>query len=105
MLVQLIRTEFQRRARASSLPCHLPSIRTNKSRLTTDNIDMPVLFIQATQDAALPPEMSKNMGKYIPKLTKKAVDTGHWALWTAAQEVNGYIAEWLAKTEGPNSNL
>ena len=58
-------------------------------------ITVPVLFIQALRDSALPPHLGKAMGKHIPKLTMKQVDTAHWALWEKPQELNEIIAEWL----------
>ena len=35
------------------------------------------------------------MGKYIPKLTRREVDAGHWALWQRPDEVNAHIKAWL----------
>lgn len=74
-------------------------------RLKKRNLDVPVLFIQATKDAALPPAMSKGMERFIPHLTRKSVPTGHWALWEAPQQVNDMVKEWLKLTEGLKSNL
>ena len=65
------------------------------TRLKVNTIDVPVLFIQATKDAALPPAMSANMEQYLPKLTRKEVQTSHWALWQAPEQVNSFIEEWL----------
>ncbi|MCJ1362533.1 hypothetical protein MMC16_001637 [Acarospora aff. strigata] len=61
--------------------------------LEKTTIDIPVLFIQATRDGALPPPMSVNMDKSIPDLTRKEVETNHWALWEAPEQVNGIIKE------------
>ena len=74
-------------------------------RLKTKHIDIPVLFIQATKDAALPPVMSEGMEALIPKLTRKSVATNHWALWEAPDEVNEIIQEWLRKIDGGQSRL
>ncbi|KAI9877118.1 MAG: hypothetical protein M1830_004742 [Pleopsidium flavum] len=63
--------------------------------LEKTTIDIPVLFIQATRDGALPPFMSVNMDKSLPHLTRKEVDANHWALWEAPEKVNGIIKEWL----------
>ncbi len=63
--------------------------------LEKTTIDIPVLFIQATKDSALPPAMSVNMDKSLPNLTRKEVETNHWALWEAPEKVNGIIKEWL----------
>ena len=64
-------------------------------RIPNTRIHVPVLFIAATKDEALPPSMSKNMDQYIPLLRRKAVETHHWALWEKPAEVNQIIQEWL----------
>ncbi|KAL8728003.1 MAG: hypothetical protein Q9166_005674 [cf. Caloplaca sp. 2 TL-2023] len=64
-------------------------------RLEKTTIDVPVLFIAATKDEALPPAMSRTMDKHTPNLTRKSVDTGHWALWEKPEVVNQTIREWL----------
>lgn len=51
------------------------------------------------KDEALPPAMSRGMGQYLPQLTWKTVQASHWALWETADEVNGYIVEWLGAIE------
>lgn len=56
---------------------------------------VPILFISASNDAALPPAMSMGMNKFIPNLTRKEVDAGHWALWQAKDHVNSIIKEWI----------
>ncbi|KAI4133273.1 MAG: hypothetical protein LQ338_000331 [Usnochroma carphineum] len=58
-------------------------------------IEVPVLFIAATRDEALPPAMSKAMDGYIPNLTRKSVDAQHWTLWQKPNEVNQIVREWL----------
>lgn len=67
-------------------------------RLTNTTIRVPVLFIAATKDEALPPSMSRAMNKLIPHLTRKTVDTHHWALWEQPEEVNQILREWLEET-------
>ncbi|KAI1918281.1 hypothetical protein LOZ39_002433 [Ophidiomyces ophidiicola] len=57
--------------------------------------EVPVLFIRATKDDALRPELSKNMGKYIPNLTQAEVDATHWALWQKPEECNAIISNWI----------
>ncbi|KAI9780048.1 MAG: hypothetical protein M1839_007030 [Geoglossum umbratile] len=66
--------------------------------LTRFTIDIPVLFISATKDMALLESMSLGMEKYIPNLTRKVVETGHWALWQAPGLINSYIKDWLDAT-------
>lgn len=72
-------------------------------RLDQKIIDVPVLFIQATKDDALPPSMSEGMEEYCPNMTRKSVATGHWALWEAPEQVNGMIGEWLEKVDSYKS--
>lgn len=67
-------------------------------RLTNTTIRVPLLFIAATKDEALPPSMSQAMDKHIPHLTRKTVNTHHWALWEKSEEVNQIIREWLEET-------
>lgn len=58
-------------------------------------LDLPVLFIQATEDAALPPAMAKGMVDRVPKLTKSEVQASHWALWQRPTECNAIISRWI----------
>lgn len=58
-------------------------------------ITIPVLFIQALKDAALPPRLGKSMTKHVPNMTMKQVNTAHWALWEKPEEVNSIISTWL----------
>lgn len=74
-------------------------------RIEKNTIDVPVLFIQATDDAALPPSLSEGMERFVANLTRKEVDAGHWALWQKPVEINGMIREWLERTEKTRSNL
>lgn len=71
-------------------------------------ITIPVLFIQALRDQALPAHLGKSMAKHIPNLTLKQVNTSHWALWEKPEEVNGILAAWLneaAFAEGRRGKL
>ncbi|KAK0389371.1 hypothetical protein NLU13_2946 [Sarocladium strictum] len=62
-------------------------------------LNMPVLYIGATYDTALPPIMSKGMDAVVAegKLTRGEVKATHWALWQAADDVNRIMGEWLGK--------
>ncbi|KZM22237.1 uncharacterized protein EKO05_0011347 [Ascochyta rabiei] len=60
-------------------------------------IQQPVLFIQATYDSVLKPDMSKSMDALIPKLTRGEVAATHWALTQKPEDVNGLISQWLEK--------
>lgn len=69
-------------------------------------IDVPVLFILASRDMALKPEMSQQMNNYLPQLTRREVDASHWALWEKPEEVNGFIRQWMREVVfGPQSKL
>lgn len=63
--------------------------------LTKTTIDVPTLFIQATRDSVLRPEMAQGMQKYLPRLTFAEVEATHWALWQKPEEVNSIIEGWL----------
>jgi len=59
-------------------------------------IECPAMFIGATRDDALPPAMSKGMGKGFEKGVKmKEVASHHWCLWAAAEECNALIKEFV----------
>ena len=75
------------------------------SRLYRSTIDVPVLFIQATRDQALPPAMSAGMEKYVPNLSRKSVEAGHWALWEAPDQINGILEEWLGSIDNSQPKL
>ncbi|KAK4561855.1 hypothetical protein LTR86_004535 [Recurvomyces mirabilis] len=58
-------------------------------------IQQPVLFVQATYDSVLRPEMSKGMEKAIPNLTRGEVPSSHWALWHNGDKTNEIIKKWF----------
>jgi soluble epoxide hydrolase/lipid-phosphate phosphatase len=58
-------------------------------------INQPVLFIQATYDSVLKPEMSKSMESFIPNMTRSEVEASHWALTQKPDEVNQIVRQWL----------
>lgn len=61
------------------------------------NFSMPGLYIGATQDTALPPEMSIGMEDYFGKgLSRGEVVSSHWALWQAASNVSQIVGNWAA---------
>jgi pimeloyl-ACP methyl ester carboxylesterase len=66
-----------------------------KQYASTPTIDVPMLFIPALRDTALPPSMGKSMGQWIPGLTVKQVNTSHWALTEDPRGVNESITSWL----------
>ncbi|OJD18630.1 hypothetical protein AJ78_01326 [Emergomyces pasteurianus Ep9510] len=58
-------------------------------------LDIPILFVLATQDQALRPALSRNMSKQLPNLTTAEVVAGHWALWQKPTECNDAITKWV----------
>jgi soluble epoxide hydrolase/lipid-phosphate phosphatase len=67
----------------------------DQALLDKKTITQPVLFIQATHDSVLKPEMSKNMEQFIPNMTRGEVAASHWALTQAPEEVNKIICQWI----------
>lgn len=63
--------------------------------LQNGTIDVPVLFIQALKDAALPPHLGKKMGTALPNLKTEQVNASHWALWEKPREVNEILGRWV----------
>ncbi|KAI4720615.1 hypothetical protein E4T48_03138 [Aureobasidium sp. EXF-10727] len=64
-------------------------------KLDTKKVKQPVLFISGKLDAVLTPEMSTGMEAFIPFLRRREVETGHWALTQAPEEVNKIVEEWF----------
>lgn len=60
-------------------------------------LGMPVLFIATTLDPVLKPALSHGMEKSIPRLTRAAVETGHWGLTEAKEQVNAIVGEFLMR--------
>jgi len=69
-------------------------------------IEVPVMFVQATRDTALPPKMSAGMEAHFPAGLKRAeVDASHWALWEKSAECNALIEEWVTEQLSSKSHL
>jgi pimeloyl-ACP methyl ester carboxylesterase len=64
---------------------------------TSSYITIPSLFIAATNDVVLKPEMADRMGRNFSNLTKSSVEAGHWALWEKPDDVNAILKDWLEK--------
>ncbi|EXJ69316.1 uncharacterized protein A1O5_07352 [Cladophialophora psammophila CBS 110553] len=71
-----------------------------KKRVT---IRCEVLFVLATNDNTLKSFMAERMAERIPKLTRREVATGHWALWQKPDDVNRLIGDWLKEKVFPQS--
>jgi pimeloyl-ACP methyl ester carboxylesterase len=65
-------------------------------------LKMEVLFVLAKKDMALKPFMAAKMEERIPKLTRREVNAGHWALWETPAECNRLIGEWLEQKVFPS---
>jgi len=63
--------------------------------LGKETLTIPTLFVQATYDSVLKPEMSKSMEAFLPNLTRGEVPATHWALTQKPDEVNSIIKKWL----------
>lgn len=70
-------------------------------------IQIPTMFIAGTRDAALPPAMGDGMPKWFGegKLRREEVNSSHWALWEKAEEVNGFVKEFVLGVVGGKSHL
>jgi pimeloyl-ACP methyl ester carboxylesterase len=66
-------------------------------RLKVEQIKTPSLFISATKDQTLRPEMAANMERHFKNLTRGDVVAGHWALWEAPAAVNKILEDWFEK--------
>jgi pimeloyl-ACP methyl ester carboxylesterase len=58
-------------------------------------ISIPTLFIQATYDSVLKPEMAKAMERFLPNLTRGEVKATHWVLAQKPDETNAILKNWL----------
>ena len=47
--------------------------------------------------------MADGMEDYVPKVEKKQVDAGHWALLEKKDEVNELVMNWLSRLNRPVS--
>jgi soluble epoxide hydrolase/lipid-phosphate phosphatase len=63
--------------------------------LTNPVIEIPTLFIAAKKDPTIPEMMYAHVGKFIPDLTLRVVNTHHWAMIEDPNGVNKIITEWI----------
>ncbi|KAJ3089771.1 hypothetical protein HK102_005534 [Quaeritorhiza haematococci] len=63
--------------------------------LKTTQISHRCLMVAALRDDALPPSMSASMPRYVPNLTMKFVDAGHFVQVEKKDEINDLLFEWL----------
>jgi pimeloyl-ACP methyl ester carboxylesterase len=62
-------------------------------------IEVPTLFIATALDPVLKPELSLGMEKYIKRLTRKVIQTGHFGQVEKPAEVNKELLEFLKRLE------
>ncbi|KAI9893403.1 MAG: hypothetical protein M1814_006700 [Vezdaea aestivalis] len=67
----------------------------DETHLKDPILHQPILYIGATKDVILRPELSAPMDKLVPSLTRRNVEAGHWALWEKAADVNAALVEWF----------
>ena len=69
------------------------------------SLEQDMLFVFAKRDAILNAKMAAKMkdggSESIPKLRRREVNTQHWALWEAPEEVNDLIKAWLEEAVFP----
>lgn len=65
-------------------------------------LEQEVLFVLATKDGALPPEMARHMVEggvgakgALPRLRRREIEAGHWVLLEKPGEVNDVVKEWV----------
>ncbi len=65
-------------------------------------LEQEVLFVLATKDGALRPEMARHMVEggegakgALPRLRRREIEASHWVLWEKPQEVNEVVKEWM----------
>ncbi|KAF2971714.1 hypothetical protein GQX73_g1778 [Xylaria multiplex] len=63
--------------------------------LEKKTIDIPCLFVLASRDTVLTKDLSEGMEDFIPLLTRKEIDAGHFVLVEKPHEVNIALQEWL----------
>jgi len=63
--------------------------------LPFEGVEVPYLFIGAKYELALPPALAEPQKTFIPHLTARLVDTGHWALMEDPEAVIGHMSEWF----------
>jgi len=69
-------------------------------------VTQPALMLTADKDVVLTPELTKDMEKWVPKLTRARVrNAGHWVQTEQPDEVNQALGDWLATALPQHSRL
>jgi pimeloyl-ACP methyl ester carboxylesterase len=79
---------------------------TRQENTDAVTIKCPTLFLCATEDIYVRPEVTQGMKASVSNLTFKEVNAGHWIMWEKPGVVNGVLREWfwqqgLVITKGP----
>ena len=57
---------------------------------------VPAMMVTATKDIVLLPSLSEGMDRFFAAgLTRREVDSGHWATTVKPQEVNEHVSRWI----------
>ncbi|KAJ6120163.1 hypothetical protein N7523_004443 [Penicillium sp. IBT 18751x] len=60
-------------------------------------LNLPSLFLYATEDVFIRPQMTKGMHEAVTNLTVVEIEASHWILWQKPEEVNEAIRYWFKK--------
>ncbi|KAJ5677527.1 uncharacterized protein N7477_003160 [Penicillium maclennaniae] len=60
-------------------------------------LEPPTLFLYATEDVFIRPEMTKGMLEAVSHLTVVDIEASHWILWQKPEEVNEALRHWFDK--------
>jgi pimeloyl-ACP methyl ester carboxylesterase len=58
--------------------------------------DVPVLLLTLTADRYVTPVLSEDLERWVPNLTRRSLDAGHWAPRTHPEQVAAAIADHVA---------
>jgi soluble epoxide hydrolase / lipid-phosphate phosphatase len=53
------------------------------------------MYIDTTRMSLIPDEVFNSSKPFLPHLTSRIVDTGHWAMLEDPSNVNKHIREWI----------
>jgi pimeloyl-ACP methyl ester carboxylesterase len=69
--------------------------RTRSQTLQLGNVPSPTLVLWGIQDTALGRELAEGLEQWVPDITVRYLDCGHWTQQERPQEVNRYLMEFL----------
>jgi pimeloyl-ACP methyl ester carboxylesterase len=61
---------------------------------------VPSLLIVPTRDRCVRPQLTSQVGRYVPNLERVELDAGHWAMWSRPDEVAELIADHVSRHAG-----